>query len=87
MCICLVLRQSQLQLKGHVNIRIIFYCIGNSQRCIYNTQSKSDRLFNTRIRSTTVLQADWLIMENNEKATLNINMPYYNITKMYLYMF
>ena len=24
------------------------------------------------------LQADWLIVQNNEKATLNINMTYYN---------
>ena len=23
-----------------------------------------------------MLQADWLILENNEKATLNINKPY-----------
>ena len=30
-------------------------------------------LFNNRSR---VLQADWLMLENNEKATLNINMPY-----------
>ena len=30
-------------------------------------------VFNTHSR---VLQADWLILENNEKATLNINMPY-----------
>ena len=27
---------------GHVNIGIIFYCIGNSQWCLYNTQSKSE---------------------------------------------
>ena len=33
----------------------------------------SDWLFNTQSR---VLQADWLILENNEKVTLNINMPY-----------
>ena len=58
---------------GHVNIGIIFYCFGNSQRCKYNTQSKSDWLFNTQTR---VLQADWLKLENNEKETLSINMPY-----------
>ena len=40
---------------------------------LYNTQSKSDWLFNTQSR---ILQADWLSMENNEKATLNINMLY-----------
>ena len=33
----------------------------------------SDWLFNTQSR---VLLADGLILENNEKATLNINMPY-----------
>ena len=33
----------------------------------------SDWLFTTQYR---VLQADWLILEINEKATLNINMPY-----------
>ena len=35
--------------------------------------SKSDWLFNTQSR---VLKADWLILENNEEATFNINMPY-----------
>ena len=33
----------------------------------------SDWLFKTESK---VLQADWLILENNEKATLNINMAY-----------
>mgnify|MGYP001803059933 FL=1 len=37
---------------------------------------RSDWQFNTQLR---VLQADWLISENNEKATLNINMPYYYV--------
>ena len=30
--------------------------------------------FNTQ---STVLQAGWLVLEDNEKATLNINMPYW----------
>ena len=30
--------------------------------------------YNTQLR---VLQADWFILENNEKVNLNINMPYY----------
>ena len=34
----------------------------------------SDWLSNTQSR---VRQADWLMLEYNEKATLNINMPYY----------
>ena len=33
----------------------------------------SDWLLNTQSR---VLKADWLILEINEKATFNINMPY-----------
>ena len=33
----------------------------------------SDWLFNTQSR---VLQADWLMLKNNEKAALNTNMPY-----------
>ena len=33
----------------------------------------SDWLFNIQSR---VPQADWFILEMNEKATLNINMPY-----------
>ena len=40
---------------------------------MYRTQSKSDWMFNTQSR---VLQADWLILEKNEKAILNIYMPY-----------
>ena len=44
----------------------------------YNTQSKSDWLFNSQSR---VLQADWLIFENNEEATFNINMPSNNMCK------
>ena len=39
---------------------------------------KSDWLFNQGGFNTLsmVLQADWSILENNEKVTLNINMPY-----------
>ena len=40
-----------------------------------NIQSNSDWLFSAQLR---VLPPDWLILENNEKATLNINMPYYS---------
>ena len=53
---------------GHLNMGIIFYCIWNSHWCIYNTQSKSDWFFNTLSR---VLQANWLIFEDDEKTTLN----------------
>ena len=67
------LRLSECLQIGCVNIGIIVYCVGNSQSCIYSTQLKSDWLFNTKSR---VLQADWLIVENNEKAALHINMPY-----------
>ena len=58
-------------LIGHVNIGFIFYGIGNSQSCIYKTRSKFDWLSNTHLN---VLQADWCMLKNNEKATLNINM-------------
>ena len=34
---------------------------------------QSDWLFYTQSR---ILQVDWLIFENDEKATLHINMPY-----------
>ena len=44
---------------GHVHIGVIFYCIGNSRRCLYNTQTKSDWLFTTQSK---ILQADWLIL-------------------------
>ena len=74
--------------RGHVNIGIIFYWIGISQCCRYNTQSKSDWLFNTHTQ-TRVLQADWiwLLLENNEKATLNINMPYWWISTYFTPLF
>ena len=69
-------------LIGHVNIGIIFYCIGNSQGCICNTQSKSDWLFNTQ---SIVQHADWLILEHIEKTILNINMPYWCGEYTYMY--
>ena len=68
-----MLKSCDETLIGHVNIGIIFLCIGISQLCLYNTQSKSDLLFNTQSK---VLQADRLRMENNEKAALKIKTPY-----------
>ena len=56
--------QSYITVIGHVNIGIVFACIGIS---------KSDWLFDTQSR---LLQADWLILENTKIATLNINVPY-----------
>ena len=53
---------------GHANIGIISCCIEISQWCIHNTW-----LFDTQSRG---LQADWLISITNEKAALDINMPY-----------
>ena len=44
---------------------------------LYNTQSKPNWLFNTQSR--VLLQADRLILKNNEEATLNISMPYSNV--------
>ena len=60
-------------LIGHVDIGIIFLCVGNSHYA-YITQSKSDWLFNTQ---SSVLQADWWILHSKEKPTLNINIPYF----------
>ena len=52
---------------AYVTIGIIFLCIGNSQWCVYNTQSKSDWPFNTQSRD---LQGDWLILKNNGRRQL-----------------
>ena len=57
----------------HINIGVIILIVGNSQRRSYATQSNYDWLSITQSDS---LQGDWLILENNEKATLQINMPY-----------
>ena len=60
-------------IKACLKIGIDILCFGNSQWCLYNTQSKSGRMFKFKSR---VQQADWLmILENNEKATLIIIMP------------
>ena len=40
---------------------------------VHIQHSESDWLINTQSK---VLQADWLILENNEIAISNINMPY-----------
>ena len=58
---------SHLLIIGHVNMGIIFYCIGNSQWWIYDTQSKSVRLLNIQ---STVLQADWLKLMSRQHWTL-----------------
>ena len=68
---------------GHVDIGILFYFIGITQSCIIYSQLKSDWLFNTQ---SNVLQADWLIVESKEKATLNINMPSVSCINMSLYI-
>ena len=59
----------------HDSIGIFFYCIGNSQWCMYNTQSKSAWLLNTQ---SIVLQADWLIMVNNERQLWKLTCPIKN---------
>ena len=46
---------------------------------IQHFTANSDWLFDTQSR---VLQADWFILEINERATLNINMPYFIIKLM-----
>ena len=51
---------------------------------LFNTQSKSDWLLNTQSR---LLQADWLILKNNKKATLNISMPSWISKENFLFIF
>ena len=51
---------------GHVNIGNIFLCIGNSKLCFYEHS----------VKSTACWLVDDSLLENNEKATLDINMPY-----------
>ena len=53
-------------------IGIILYCIGNSQWCIYNTQSKSDWLFNTQSR---VLQGDWVMLGKMRRQLWTLKCP------------
>ena len=69
MCLRLVCRAVEAHSKH-------YRYIGNSQWCIYNTQWKSDWLFNIQSR---VLQADLVISVNNEKATLNRQLQTYFI--------
>ena len=68
-------REDQKLTIGHVNIGIIWSCIGNSQWCI---TTLSRNLIGCSTLRLEYLQADWFLVQNNEKATLNINMPYYN---------
>ena len=42
----------------------------------YTTLSQNLIWCSTFSQDTSVLQDDWLILENNGKSTLNINMPY-----------
>ena len=60
-------------LVQHVDFGIIFLCIGHSQRCLYNSQSKSDWLFYPQSEG---LQFHWLMLEKKVKATLSINMSF-----------
>ena len=58
---------------GHVDIGVIFFYNVNLHCWMYSTQSNADWL---SINQSRVLQADWLILENNDKTTLQINMRY-----------
>ena len=61
----------------YVYIGIIFYCIGIPNG---TCTTLSRNLTGCSTVNQRVLQADWLILENNEKATLSINMPYSDLT-------
>ena len=56
---------------GMLTLELFFYWL-EIPNDAYSTLRQYDWLFNTQSR---VLQADWFILEINEKATLNINMP------------
>ena len=56
-------------IRQRVSFGNIFLCNANSQWCLDNTPSKPDWLFNTQSR---ILQAELLILENSEKATLSM---------------
>ena len=58
------------------NIEVIILLIGNSLLCSYITQSTSDGLF---ITQSGILRADWVILDNNENATLHVTMLYWQI--------
>ena len=55
---------------GHVNIGIIFCCL-EIPNDAYTTRNRN------LIHCSSLLQADWLILKNDEKATLNIYMTYW----------
>ena len=58
---------------GHVNVGITSIVLEIPNDAHAQHSVKSDWLFNTQSR---FLQVDWLILEDNEKTTLNIKMPY-----------
>ena len=69
---CLGENQRMVEI-GHLTLELSSFVLEIFQWWLYNTLSiPSNWLFNTQSR---VLQAYWLMLENNEKATLNINMP------------
>ena len=58
---------------GHVEIGIIFFLLENP-----NDACKTFSQFWLAGQHSVKSTASWLVMlENNEKATLNINMPYF----------
>ena len=51
-----------------------FLFIGYSRWYLYAAQSNSDCLF---IIQSSILQADWIVLESSEKVISHIGMPYY----------
>ena len=74
--------QKQFNSTQKCKQRMIFICIGISKWYLCNTKSKSNWLFNTQSR---VMQIDWLLLEDNEKAILSINMPYCMVGFLYAF--
>ena len=60
-------RFTYVKQQGMLTLELSSYVLGIPN----DAQSKFDWLHITQSRA---LQADWLILQNNEKATLNINM-------------
>ena len=56
-----------------LTLELPFYTFEIPNASLLNIQSRSVWLFTTQSR---VLQADWLILGNNEKATVNFNVPH-----------
>ena len=63
---------------GHVNIRIVFFLIGNSQWCLYNTQSILIGCSALSQEYCELIGLYWILM----RRQLSINLPYWNYNEI-----